>query len=230
MYLALLIFTPCFRLKGFYFCLASIALAEVLRRGGRRSPDFTRKFIHIGVGMWVIPTALIFETWYIAIIPPASFVAINAISYWRGTFKAMEDGDRENPGTLFFPISFAALVYYFWGQPTMMVAAMMPLTWGDAMSAILGKRYGHNRYTIWGNTRTLEGSLAMLFWSWIATFLALLLMPYLAGTAPLNWLLALLYSGAVALVCTIVEALSPWSIDNLTIPAAAALALTLLSN
>lgn len=29
--LALLIFTPCFRLKGFYFCLASIALAEVLR-------------------------------------------------------------------------------------------------------------------------------------------------------------------------------------------------------
>ena len=29
--LALLVFTPCFRLKGFYFCLASIALAEVLR-------------------------------------------------------------------------------------------------------------------------------------------------------------------------------------------------------
>jgi len=29
--LALVVFTPCFRLKGFYFCLASIALAEVLR-------------------------------------------------------------------------------------------------------------------------------------------------------------------------------------------------------
>ncbi|MBU1275412.1 MAG: branched-chain amino acid ABC transporter ATP-binding protein/permease [Proteobacteria bacterium] len=29
--MALLIFTPCFRLKGFYFCLVSIALAEVLR-------------------------------------------------------------------------------------------------------------------------------------------------------------------------------------------------------
>ena len=70
----------------------------------------------------------------------------------------------------------------------------------------------------------------MLFWSWIATSLALFTMPYLFDKPPINWLLTLIYGGAVALVCTLVEALSPWGLDNLTVPAAAALVLHLLRN
>jgi phytol kinase len=109
-----------------------------------------------------------------------------------------------------------------------MVAAMMPLTWGDAMAAIAGRRYGHYHYTVGKHTRSLEGSLAMLFWSWITTSLALFVMPYLLDKPLINWMLALIYGGAVALVCTLVEAFSPWGIDNLTIPAAAVLVLSLL--
>ena len=36
--------------------------------------------------------------------------------------------------------------------------------------------------------------------------------------------------GAVAVVCTVVEAVTPWGIDNLTVPAAAVLILDLLRN
>jgi phytol kinase len=111
-----------------------------------------------------------------------------------------------------------------------MVAAMMPLTWGDAMAGIVGQRYGHYRYTIGKHTRSLEGSIAMFFWSWITTSLALFAMPYLAAKPPINWLLALIYGGAVALVCTVVEAVTPWGIDNLAVPAAAVLILDLLRN
>jgi phytol kinase len=213
---------------AYVFCI--IALGELLRRLGNRPLDFTRKFIHVGVGMWVVGTALLFDTWYIALIPPATFVVINAISYWRGTIKAMETGDRGDLGTIYFPISFGALVYIFWGQPVLMVASMMPMTWGDAMAAIVGRRYGHYRFTIGGRTRSLEGSLAMLLWSWVSTSLALILMPYLTGMPTISWLLALMYGGAVALVCTLVEALTPWGLDNLTVPAAAALILNALRN
>jgi hypothetical protein len=111
----------------YVYLFGVIALAELLRRAGRRPPDFTRKFIHIGVGMWVVGTALLFETWWVALIPPATFVVINAISYWRGVIKAMETGDRGNLGTIYFPISFGALVFYFWGMPVLMVASMIPL-------------------------------------------------------------------------------------------------------
>jgi dolichol kinase len=214
----------------YVYLFSVIAVAEFLRWAGGRPPAFTRKFIHIGVGMWIVGTALLFETWYYALIPPATFVIINGISYWRGTFKAMEAEDRGNLGTILFPISFGAITYYFWPQPVLMVAAMMPLTWGDAMGAIVGQRHGHYRYTIGGRTRTLEGSIAMFLWSWVMTALALFVMPYLAAKPPIHWLLALIYGAAVALVCTLVEALTPWGLDNLTIPAASALILNVLRN
>jgi phytol kinase len=215
-------------LISYVYVFAVIGLGELLRRAGHRPAEFTRKFIHIGVGVWVVGTVLLFDTWQFAIIPPATFVLINAFSYWRGTFQAMEAGDRGNLGTIYFPISFAALAYFFWNQPVMLVAGMMPMTWGDAMAAVIGQRYGHYQFTIGGRTRSLEGSVAMLFWSWIATSLALFVMPFFVGGQPIDWLLALIYGAAVAVVCTVVEALSPWGIDNLTVPLAAAVILNVL--
>jgi len=215
---------------SYAYVFAVILIGELVRRTGKGTQEFTRKFIHVGVGMWVVGTVLLFETWYYALIPPATFVLINAASYALGAIKAMESEEKGNMGTIYFPIAFGALIYYFWSQPVLMVASLMPMTWGDAMGAILGRRYGHYRYCVGGSTRSLEGSLAMLFWSWLTTALALFAMPYLVGKPPINWLLALVLGAAVALVCTLVEALSPWGIDNLTVPAAAGLILHLLRN
>ena len=214
-------------LISYAYVFAIIGLGELLRRVGRRPLEFTRKFIHIGVGMWIVGTVLLFEEWQFALIPPVTFVVINAISYWLDVFKSMEAEERGNLGTIYFPIAFTALIYLFWDQPVLLVASMMPMTWGDALAAIIGGRYGHYRFTIGSATRSLEGSVAMLLWSWLTTFLALLAMPYLLALNPVNWLLALIYAGFVALVCAVVEALTPWGIDNLTVPAAAALALSL---
>jgi phytol kinase len=215
---------------SYVYVFAVIAIGEFLHRVGGRPVESTRKFIHVGVGMWAVGAVLLFETWYMALIPPATFVILNAVSYFRGTFSAMESEDRGNLGTIYFPIAFAVLLYYYWSQPVLMVASMMPLTWGDAMAATIGQKYGHYRYAIGRTTRSLEGSLAMLFWSWVATSLALLIMPYLTGKPPINWLLTLIYGGAVALVCTAVEALTPWGLDNLTVAAAAAFILSVLRN
>jgi len=214
----------------YVYIFGIIGLGELLRRAGNRPPEFTRKFIHVGVGMWVVGTVFLFETWYLALIPPATFVIINAISYLRGTFKAMEAEERGNLGTIYFPISFGVLVYVFWSQPVLMVASMMPMTWGDAMAAIVGQRYGHNTYAISKRTRSLEGSIAMLFWSWVTTSLVLFTMPLLLDKPYISPLLSLIYGGIVALVCTLVEALTPWGLDNLTVPAAAGLMLHLLRN
>jgi len=213
---------------SYAYVFGVIGLGELLRRAGGRSNDFTRKFIHVGVGMWVVGTVFLFETWYMALIPPLTFIVINTISYFRGTFKAMETGDKGNLGTIYFPISFAAVIYCFWSMPVLMVASMMPLTWGDAQAALVGRRHGHHRYTVLGRTRSIEGSVAMLFWSWITTSLALFCLPPLLGKPPINALLALIYGGATAVICTLVEALSPWGIDNLTIPLAAGLVLYVL--
>ena len=99
----------------------------------------------------------------------------------------------------------------------------MPMTWGDALAAILGRRYGQRKYSVLSSTRSVEGSLAMLLFSWLATFLALLFLP------PLGWQTSLLYSLALAVFATLVEALSPWHIDNLTVPLLSAALLYLVT-
>jgi len=215
-------------IASFAYVFAVIGVAELLRRVAGRSLDFTRKFIHIGVGMWIIGTVFLFENCYLAMVPPLVFTIINAISFWRGTIKAMETGDKSNLGTIYFPIAFAVIIYCFWGMPVPMVATMMPMTWGDAQAAMIGRRYGFHRYTVFGQTRSVEGSVAMLLWSWIPTSLALFIMPLALGLPSISPLLALIYGGATALVCTLVEALSPWGIDNLTVPLAAMFVLYLL--
>jgi phytol kinase len=214
-------------IASYVYVFAIIGLAELFRRVGRRPLEFTRKFIHVGVGMWMVGTVILFETWQFAVIPPLTFVVINALSYWLNLFKAMEAQERDSLGTIYFPIAFSALIYLFWDQPLLLVASVMPMTWGDAMAAIIGQRYGHYRFTIGGNTRSLEGSAAMLFWSWLATSVVLGAMPYALGQSPINWLLVLIYGGMVAVLSTVAEALTPWGIDNLTVPAVAALALVL---
>lgn len=214
---------------SFAYVFGVIGLAELLRRLRGQHPSFTRKFIHIGVGMWAIGTVLLFQAWYLAIIPPLAFVLINAASYLFGLVKSMETGERGNLGTVYFPLSFAGIIYLFWNQPVLLVASLMPMTWGDAQASIVGQRVGHHQFTVWGRMRTLEGSLAMLLWSWITTFLALWLMPIALALPTPNWLVSLIQAGVVALGCTLVEAVSPFGMDNLTVPAAAALLLMRLT-
>ncbi len=206
-------------LISFAYVFAAIAIAEGLRKWRAYSVDFTRKFIHIAVGMWSYGTVLFFSNRAFAIIPPATFIAINALSYWRGTFKAMEAEEKENLGTVYFPISFVALIWLLWDQPHLLVASLMPMTWGDAMAAIIGRPFGRRRYTVLGSTRSLEGSTAMLVTGWAATFVALLLL------APISPVTAAVVALVTAIGATIAEAVSPWGSDNLTVPAVSALIL-----
>jgi phytol kinase len=209
-------------IASFLYVFAMIGAGEGLRKWRGYTVDFTRKFIHVAVGMWAYGTVLLFQRREFAIIPPLAFVAINAFSYWRGTFKAMETGKKENLGTIYFPLSFAALIWLLWDRPTLIVAGLMPMTWGDALAAVVGQDFGRRRYTVLGSTRSLEGSAAMLLAGWAATFVPLAL---LGGIGPAT---ALWVSAVTALGAAAVEAVSPWGIDNLTVPAVSALILALL--
>jgi len=208
---------------SYVYVFAAIGIGEGLRKWQGYSTDFTRKFIHIAVGMWSVGTVLLFEHWYFAVIPPLSFVVITHLSYRRQPFTAMRKGEKGNLGTVYFPISFALIICFLWARRHLVVASLMPMTWGVALAAILGRHYGRYRYSIRGFPRSLEGSLTMFLFSWLATFLALLFF------SPLGWQWSLLYSLIVAVIATGVEAVSIWHVDNLTVPLLSALLLYLLA-
>ena len=113
-----------------------------------------------------MPTVFVFSDWRVAIVPPVTFVLSNYVIHRFRLLPALDD-DPANLGTIFFPISFAALLAIFFRpgasdpQSFIAVAGLLTMALGDAAAAIFGKRYGTRRYTILGHSRTMEGSMAM---------------------------------------------------------------------
>jgi len=213
---------------GFLICIgyvfAIIGGAELLRRAFGYGTGFTRKVIHIGVGMmsWILP--FLFDIPWPFVVAALFFAILNLLDWRFGFFSAMASSDRNNLGTVYFPLAAATVVVIFWEQPPLMVAALMPLTWGDGIASVIGNSFGKHAYTIFGHTRTLQGSagffLAGLFFTWLALWIV-------PGPPALGPLLALGPAVAIMGSTTLIEAVSIWGLDNLTITAAAILILSI---
>lgn len=207
-----------------------LVLAEVIRRWRGYPQDFTRKLVHIGAGMWVFGVLALFDTWFIGVIPFATFIGINYL-LWRYRLLESMDAPDSSPGTVYFALSVTLLFLAFWrtGTPDdrgyLAAAGTMAMTWGDALAAIVGRRFGRRRYSVAGGTRTIEGSVAMFGASLVAMLLTILLVPGSPLgplTPPLGAGTALLAALAAALAATVAEALSPAGTDNLSVPLVAA--------
>ena len=57
-------------LISFMYVFAALGFAELFRKVAHYGPDFTRKFVHIAVGMWAIGTIFLFESRWFAIRIP----------------------------------------------------------------------------------------------------------------------------------------------------------------
>lgn len=204
------------------YVLVVLGLAEwARRRGVARST--TRKIVHVGIGTWVIPTFLLFDHRLWAVIPPACFVVVNALSFRYHLIRSVE-GETANVGTILYPVSVACALAFFWDAPWPVVgaASILVMAWGDAAASLVGRRFGRRIYHAWGHPRSLEGSLAMLGVGFVAIVFTFFAMgrPVDAGV--------LLAAAAAAAIATGFEAVSLWGFDNTLVPASAAITLVLL--
>jgi len=214
---------------GYAFSL--LLIIEAIRRWRNYSPDFTRKIIHIGAGMWIWGILLLFDHWYLAIIPTATFVLFNAIFLRYHVFSAMDPKEGATPGTVYFALSCTLLLAFFhqgWeqgfprGLEYYAMAGIMAMTWGDAFSAIIGRRFGKHSYTLFGSKRTIEGSLAGFIFTLVSVAITLYIL------SPLSISLVMIGALVAAIVGTLLEAISPLGTDNLTVPIGVALVLFFL--
>lgn len=206
----------------FAYVFAIIGLAEGLRRWRGYGSGFTRKVIHIGVGMmsWFLP--FLFTSPWPFVFACAAFMVINLLDWRYGFFSAMQSSHKSNLGTVYFPLAAAVVAIIFWDEPPLMVAALMPLTWGDGLAPVIGAAYGRRFYKIHTSTRTIEGSVGFFVAGLIFTWLALWVMP---GSPEISPLAALPPALLIMLVTTLIEAVSIYGLDNLTVTAAAILIL-----
>lgn len=221
---------------SYAYAIGLIAIAELLRRMLDVPQELTRKLVHVGAGMWVFGVLALFDTWQLGILPFVTFIAGNYLFYRFRVFSSM-DGKDSTPGTVYFAIAIALLFGLLWRPhgpvdraPTA-VAGAMALTWGDALAALVGRRYGWHRYRVGRSMRSWEGSAALVLAAGITMLLALTLLPG-SALSPLSaspgMARALAAAGLGALAAAATEAVSPHGSDNLSVPLIAALVVFLV--
>ncbi|MEH2208891.1 MAG: phosphatidate cytidylyltransferase [Nostoc sp.] len=215
---------------SYVYAISLLVIGEGLRRLFGVKPDLTRKVIHIGAGMWAFGVLLLFKNWEIGIIPFATFIGLNYLFYRYRIIGAMDTQDS-SPGTVYFAISVTLLFGLLWrpdgpvDSVAIAVAGIMAMTWGDALAALIGKRFGQHKYQVGSSIRSWEGSAAMFIASTVVIFLVLLLLPGsslspLATPLSLGWVF--LTAVVTATFATLAEAVSPHGTDNLSVPLTAA--------
>ena len=215
---------------SYAYATGLLVIAEVLRRKMGVSAEITRKFVHIGAGMWIFGILLLFDRWQIGIIPFATFIVVNFIIYRYRLAASLHD-ERNSPGTIYFAAVITLLFGLLWRPQgavdlvPIAVAAIMTLTWGDALAALVGRRFGQHTYRIGQSTRSVEGSFTLFIVACIAIWGALQFLPGspLASTAePFSVMQVIMATTLGALAATIAEAVSPHGTDNLSVPLATA--------
>lgn len=183
--------------------------------------DISRKITHICAGSTIIFLPLFREGDWSHYLNITVFAVWTLLLIQKGLFAADDDqavktmtrtGDKREllKGTLYFVVvaMICGTIYYkqFSG-----VLAMAVLGWGDGLAPIVGTRLGKMKYKILCE-KSVEGSLAFLVGSLLAgLFFVRLIVPEAYDPGKI---------AIIAVVCTIIEGLSPKEVDNLLIPAA----------
>ncbi len=219
----------------FVYIMLVIKFMDIMVSKGL-SQDISRKVIHIAAGSWIVFWPLFYPNHWSYVFNIIVAVLWTLMFLQKGLTASPDDpavktmtrtGDPKEllRGPLFFTLVMEFIgIFYFMDLKGILV--MAALGWGDGLAPVFGKYYGKNKYSIFGNEKSVQGSLAMFIFSWFAMiFLTLLIMPSCVLSNFTGFLTKTLI---LAIIATIVEALSPRDVDNLLIPAVLLIVLYLL--
>ena len=199
-------------LVSYAFIFLVIIVASLLSKNKIISSSLSRKVIHIGVSFWWIIASLMIDSLGWALIGPISFIIINFLIARLNLLPDMNSGNGRNYGTVYFPVSLVILViavYRFGINYAAAGCGILVLGWGDGMASIIGEKTGFGPVKIFGNRKTLAGSTAMF----VSSLAVLLVYSHFTGL-DLNTAFCVF----TALIAAAIEFITPFGLDNISIP------------
>ncbi|MEX2117580.1 MAG: DUF92 domain-containing protein [Bacteroidota bacterium] len=213
----------------FGFILAGLALVlglgEVVRKKRGWSSEFSRKLVHIAVGILAAFTPAFFTVPLPPILLAMLFIIVNAIAIRSGLLPGIHAVDRTSYGTVYYPIAFLLLLVFFWYQePVIISLSILVLALGDSSAAIVGESFRNpSYYRLTSDRKSIEGSIAMALVSFVVLLAGLMLSMDMEHI-PLEYVIAC--AGVASVTATACEAISSRGLDNLTIPLSTAIVLS----
>ncbi|MHA1169127.1 MAG: diacylglycerol/polyprenol kinase family protein [Candidatus Hodarchaeales archaeon] len=207
---------------GLILIFIVIIIGDLLKNKEMATAYFTRKMIHIAAGTIYLLSWLFFSgEWfspYIAVAGAGTFallfslVGSGIIKNEKFVASMCRSGEASEllRGTLFYAIVMMIASMFFFYSPVSIVL-VMTLAFGDGLADVVGRKANRMKFKVFAE-KSVPGSAAMFFFSLISSLVVLAIFNYdLVEMWPLITL--------IILVATIVEAISPKEMDNLTIPA-----------
>ena len=205
---------------GWVFLVLGLTL--VLKKKTGADDEVSRKIVHICVAFAYIPMYFCLRgTWHFA-VPTAVFIVLNAVSYRRGTFAAMErtDESKKSLGTVYYAVSMTVMAILCMFEPRCLPCYAMGvfcMALGDGLAPIFGAMKKGNRRLL--GQRTLYGTLSVF---------AVSLIVAVAVNALFHMGLPFWSALVLALAAAALELVSSRGLDNLTLPLGIFLLSTLL--
>lgn len=195
-----------------YIVLVFITSKLIAKFVKNKEKEITRKYIHIMLSnIWFISMHF-FTNFLVAALLPMAFIIINAISYKYNIIKIMEREDKsEGYGTIYYAISLTilSLVTFYIDNPIIALPGILIMGYGDGLAAVVGKNIKSKEYKVMGGKKTIAGSMAMFIVSFLVTLTTFI---YIGMSG------VLLKSLIIALISTVIEAISIKGLDNITVP------------
>lgn len=195
--------------------LLVLLVAEYLARHTAMHAELTRKFVHMFVGSFVAFWPL-FLSWRQIELLSLAMLTVVLISIKFTIFKAI----HTSPSRILGEVGFAmviGLLALLSGSKWIFMAAMLNLSIGDALAAIIGVLKGEgNQYKVFGKTKSIAGTAAFFVVSVAIMMLYVRLSP---GTANFTTLFI------VPVLATITENVAVHGTDNVIMPVLIALIL-----
>lgn len=205
---------------GWVFLILGLTL--VLKKKTGADDEVSRKIVHISVAFAYIPMYFCFgATWHL-VVPPAVFIVLNAVSYRRGLFAAMErtDESKKSLGTVYYAVSMTVMAALCLVSPRCLPCYAMGLfcmALGDGFAPIFGAIRKGNRRLL--GQRTLYGTISVFA---VCLIVALVISALFHMHLPFWAMLLIALAGAA------LELVSPRGLDNLSLPLGVFLLSTLL--
>ena len=196
------------------------ALLGLVRWLGSRHhwhPELQRKAVHIGMGLAVLPLPWIFDaSWPVVAVALLAIAGLLALRWHAGLRRQLGSVlggvNRVSLGEIYFPISVAVLFVLSHHAPLFYVVPLTILTLADALAALIGVRYGTVQYLTSDGSKSLEGSVAFFFVTFMSVLVPVLLFTQVDRAVTL--LLALI----IAFLVMMLESVAWRGLDNLFIP------------
>ena len=179
-------------------------------------PYLSRKFPHLMVGGILFLLPLFSNREIMAFLAAFPFVILTFLMSDYSPIKISNkiSSSGHGLGLFYYAISWTILAYVFFDQPYVIAVGIAAMSFGDGFAALIGKKYGKHEYTIFGETKTIEGSLAMFLiliaaiWIVLSYYIVFIGYPSFISNI---WLILI-----PALVTTFAEAITPKGLDNFT--------------